>query len=41
MLKLKQPIAKLKENERTMAAAKKTPKRRKAKTRKTRKGGCR
>lgn len=40
MLKLKQPIAKLKENERTMAAAKKTPKRRKAKTRKTRKGGC-
>lgn len=26
MLKLKQPIAKLKENERTMAAAKKTPK---------------
>lgn len=40
MLKLKQPIAKLKENEQTMAAARKTPKSRKAKTRKTRKGGC-
>lgn len=40
MLKLKQPIAKLKDNERTMAAAKKTPKRLKAKTNKTRKGSC-
>lgn len=40
MLKLKSPIAKLKPNEQTMAAAKKTPKRRKVKTRKTRKGSC-
>lgn len=40
MLKLKQPIAKLKDNERTMAAAKKTQKRLKAKTNKTRKGSC-
>lgn len=39
MLKLKQPIAKLKPNEQTMAAAKKTPKGRR-KTRKTRKGSC-
>ena len=31
MLKLKQPIAKLKENERTMAAAKKTKKKPKTK----------
>ena len=33
-------LSKLKENEQTMAAARKTPKSRKAKTRKTRKGGC-
>lgn len=40
MLKLKQPIANLKPNEQTMASAKKNPKRRKAKTRKTKKGSC-
>jgi hypothetical protein len=39
MLKLKQPIAKLKDNEQTMAAAKKAPKGHR-KHRKTRKGGC-
>ncbi|KWW24985.1 MAG: hypothetical protein F082_1323 [bacterium F082] len=39
MLKLKSPVAKLKENERTMAAAKKAPKG-SCKKRQPRKGGC-